>query len=318
MNLNFLARADASGHAAGQQEDMAMKVSNSLSWRRYEQSAGGITKRSAFRIPVKYYSASWWRVALRGRIQDAYSRLTYRPRVVSLEVDDERFRFFLGDPIGQRYYANFSSNQEWTFVRDRMIRPGMTAFDIGAHHGMTTILLSRRVGSAGHVVAFEALPSNAEIVRRNLDLNELSNTRLRVAAVGAQSGTVMMRNRSNSAILQNGSTRGIEVPVTTLDDYVADTGIVPNFLKIDVEGFEIAVLEGAAGILAHRPALMIEVHSEIVERYGHKPNDIWRLIPQDGYEVWIQEGDRDAPVPYIRDSPLRRRCHIFCLPLQTH
>jgi FkbM family methyltransferase len=122
-------------------------------------------------------------------------------------------------------------------------------------------LLSRWVAN-GRVIAFEAHPTNASILKENMRLNGCDNVTVVGNAVGPDY-PVHIRDRSNSAV-QASIRKSLTVDCVSIDRYCKDNSIIPDIIKIDVEGFEIDVLEGAREILKSRPALFIEVHSEVL------------------------------------------------------
>ena len=160
----------------------------------------------------------------------------------------------------------------------RLIRPGFTCADVGAHHGYFSLLLAKAVGSEGRVVAFEASPANARVLRRNLALNRLTGRVDVVEAVvadGSRTTYPLWPARSGGStewtLSEEFAARADAVPVvreprvvsgTTLDE--ALRGRPPNLLKIDVEGAEALVLAGAVGILREvRPLIVLEFHREL-------------------------------------------------------
>ena len=83
-------------------------------------------------------------------------------------------------------------------------------------------------------------------------------------------------------------------------------------MKIDVEGFEMQVLEGAKGILSTLPRLAIEVHAEFLPKYNASVEGIMSLIDVAKYTVWIQR--RDDLEPVLHDgAPILSRCHLFLI-----
>jgi FkbM family methyltransferase len=158
----------------------------------------------------------------------------------------------------------------------RILRPGMVAFDVGAHIGWVAVQFAHLVGQGGRVLAFEPGSNNLGYLRRNLA--RFPHALLIDSAVGAEVGEAELfeenltgqnnalqapyhRLAANAAL--NPADPAIvarRVPVTTLDQAAAAVGIDPHLVKIDVEGFELPVLQGAAALLARaRPVLMVEV-----------------------------------------------------------
>jgi FkbM family methyltransferase len=140
-----------------------------------------------------------------------------------------------------------------------VIRPGMTVADIGAHIGFTTLLLAQLVGPTGTVIAFEPDPQSFARLRRNIDLNALTNVHLRPEAVADRPGTLRFaaQGETTSHLASHGE-EGVDVPVVSLDDLPYRFDLI----KIDVEGHEASVLQGMSRILQgnNRPALLIELH----------------------------------------------------------
>jgi FkbM family methyltransferase len=144
-----------------------------------------------------------------------------------------------------------------------LIKPGMTVFDIGANAGFYTLAFSRLVGPTGHVWAFEPFAENASNVLRHLALNQISNVTLIQAAVADKAGlTGFNIAPSNSMGTVTESVGTYSVPVIALDALI-ETGAVrmPDVIKMDVEGAESRVLEGAARILNEgTTSLLIALH----------------------------------------------------------
>ncbi len=148
--------------------------------------------------------------------------------------------------------------QAW--VRANVPRDGVV-IDAGGNIGLTALILSALVPD-GHVHVFEALPENAEYLRRNIQENGIRNCTVNAVALGRQPGTVRMSAHGPGSHVQAGGA-GAEVPVVTLDSYVAEAGLTRlDFLKLDVEGFEPPVLEGAAGTIERfRPPVFMEFNT---------------------------------------------------------
>lgn len=142
----------------------------------------------------------------------------------------------------------------------RLAQPGLRAFDIGGHNAYYALVLARLTGEP--VVSFEFDPVAIERMQRNLALNPglAQHVEIRQAYVAYETSAA-----SGAA---------------TLDDAIARDGLpAPDLLKIDVEGSEAGVLQGARSTLSRHPHLIIETHGEAVERecvellaaYGYKP-----------------------------------------------
>jgi FkbM family methyltransferase len=245
-----------------------------------------------------------------------HGRRFFRPYVIrKKEMEGVVFDFLVGDRTGRNWYDRVCINnpiwREMGFVRDRMIQKGDVIFECGGHHGCSAILLSNWVGPDGKVITFEPLRSNFEILEKNVRLNSLSNVVPKMEAVGAKAGTITF-DEAISGISSNA--KGVAVRVSRLDDYGY---LNPTFLKIDVEGFELQVLQGAKAILARRPKLEIEVHAELLHQYGASVEDLFRLIDMRNYRAWVQWKDDQQPEEYDMSTPIQSRAHLFLIPLTS-
>ena len=147
------------------------------------------------------------------------------------------------------------------------IRPGMTVCDVGAHIGTHTLFFSRAVGSAGKVYAFEPQRVVFQVLAGNAALNSLQNVWCRQVALGSRSGSAAIpavdygsSDNFGAIALREAGRGGETVPISRIDDLgLASIGLI----KIDVEGMEKDVLEGAANtIRGCRPVIYVENNRE--------------------------------------------------------
>ena len=132
--------------------------------------------------------------------------------------------------------------------------------DAGGNIGLTALMLSHLLPD-GHVHVFEALPANAAYLRQNVDANGIGNVSVNAVALGDRPGRVAMRGVGSSSHVAPSGPAGIAM--VTLDGYVAEAGLARvDFVKMDVEGFEPAVLAGAAGLIERfRPPILMEFNT---------------------------------------------------------
>jgi FkbM family methyltransferase len=157
-----------------------------------------------------------------------------------------------------------------TSVQEAMVRhlgPGGVFYDIGANVGFFSLLGARLAGPEGRVFAFEPAPDNAAAIRHNASINGMSNISVIARAVSASAGVGKLQvvdDQSWSKLADYGAhpftERVMEVELVAVDELVGELP-PPTVVKIDVEGAELAVLEGMrATIDAHRPAIICELH----------------------------------------------------------
>jgi FkbM family methyltransferase len=150
-------------------------------------------------------------------------------------------------------------------VLSKLLAPGMTFVDVGAHVGLLTLAGARAVGPSGKVLAIEPVPLAFELLSRTVAINGLLHrVEVRRQAAGARREHCKFFVRSvlgHSSLIRGdalaeASTVEIEVEVAPLDDLVQRRERV-DLVKIDVEGAELAVLEGMTRVIADNPELAI-------------------------------------------------------------
>jgi FkbM family methyltransferase len=209
-----------------------------------------------------------------------------------------------GDLAGARLVLDLQTEKDYwlgTYEPDlqtcaaELVRPGMRVFDVGANIGYISLLLARRVGEAGRVIAFEALPANQERLSANLALNPegrrvelvraavvdaVRPVRFLVAGSGGMGKAEGSAGRKNVAYAET-----LEVPGLSLDDFVFNQGQpAPDLIKMDIEGGEVLALPGMARLLAERrPVLLLELH-------GPESLDAaWAAFSAAGYRICRME-----------------------------
>jgi FkbM family methyltransferase len=204
-----------------------------------------------------------------------------------LGLDDSRFKLMNISVPKYNYnlYCRINTN-DFTTRENEIIehfgpKQGDVVVDVGAHIGRYTIISSKRVGINGKVIAIEANPENYEMLKKNIQLNGLTNiialnyavnskeeeSRLKLYLPGEEVGytiyNTIMTNRANPK-----EDKFVEVNATTLDNLLLlqQNGIgheQVNWIKVDVEGAEFEVLKGAINVLSKSKdiVLLIEIHN---------------------------------------------------------
>ena len=170
------------------------------------------------------------------------------------------------------FYSKYAIDELTTLdsVRNKDI------IDAGGYVGDTALLFSSYTDKSIHV--FEASPSNMDIIRETIRLNQLENIVPVSKALGEKSGTATFslgeRNSCNSLVERPGYNypNHIEVPVITLDDYVRENNLEVGLIKVDIEGGEQLLLKGAVEtICTQHPILLISIY--------HSANDFFEIKP---------------------------------------
>lgn len=174
------------------------------------------------------------------------------------------------------------------------LTPDAVFYDVGAHIGQYSLLASER---CREVHAFEAVPTTFEYLRRNIRQNRLANVTVNNLAVSDACGTVEIHessadNLGSSSLVAPDRVSGhvYTVPAISLDEYVK-THPEPDLVKMDVEGAELLVLQGAGSLLKRRhPVLVAEVNEKTLARFGHTPEDMLVALRSFGYEIGSLDG----------------------------
>ncbi len=191
-----------------------------------------------------------------------------------------RERFFeVGDP-------------ELEFTR-QSLRPGGVFVDAGAYHGWYTLVASKVVGEGGRVVAFEPNPDTFSILTRNIALNDCQNVQAFNVALSNADGRVWIYKSSGDGIASSlgkfRETEGREYVATRrLDDILEELKIRRvDFMKIDVEGSEANLLQGAIRTLnASRPTVVFEINPAVARNVGVPERGAWDILAGQGYSFF--------------------------------
>ena len=148
-----------------------------------------------------------------------------------------------------------------TKLFEEFVKPGDVVYDVGAHFGYYTLLSSKLVGERGLVLAFEPSPANLARLYRHIELNDRKNVQVLELAVSDHEGTAHFETRTGSGVGHLADNGPLEVKLTTLDSL--STYPLPQVMKIDVEGAEVGVLEGARNLFAKcKPVIFLSLHGE--------------------------------------------------------
>lgn len=216
-------------------------------------------------------------------------------------------------PVRDRVAASaISALARWTpYVESeicglrQLVEPGAVCIDIGAAAGIYTMALSRLAGPRGQVHSVEPLPFANLLVARMLNVGRVTNVRQHAVALGAEAGIDFMSvpvgrfglvtgrsflDRRAGGPDPNTEFAGqvtVTVTVDTLDGLCARLGIERlDFVKIDVEGAELEVLEGGRGIVdACRPAFLVEIEARHAARYRRSPDEVMGWLFERGYSM---------------------------------
>ncbi len=232
------------------------------------------------------------------------AKLPYAPHRVHLTIAaDERVDFwwsyfpassrpdrsmfaYWGDDIGELRFV-------W-----KWLRPGMAFIDVGAYHGIYTVIAAKKLGNSGRVVAFEPSPRDRRRLQLHLRYNRIKSVTVEPYALAAGEGkasmTIVVAGFTNMNSLRppaiHHPVKQIVVETTTLDEYLNRNHIDKvHLVKIDAEGGEIEILRGADGLLTRqRPLVICELLDRVTRPWGYSAREIvsqFRAYEYDWFDI---------------------------------
>jgi FkbM family methyltransferase len=220
-----------------------------------------------------------------------------RIRLIQLDLGGRMLIVPRNEDVGRQLYLFRSyERRESTFIRNR-IRPTDICFDVGANIGYYATLMAQAAPS-GEVHSFEPVPLNWHLLSLNVLINGFQNVMSNNIALGDRQGRVAFSAASDGAYSsmvptgRRSESARIEVEVDTLDAYIHARGIKRvDVLKVDVEGAEGLVLQGARRLLsdpARRPRItMLELFDANHVPYQTSIGEIIRQMAEFGYSPKI-------------------------------
>ena len=222
------------------------------------------------------------------------------------------------------------------------VEPGMIAADIGANIGYTTLYMCKGVGRRGHVFAFEPDPHNVAFLEKNIKANRFTDmTSIEGIALSDKPGEAKFYVASapnlNSMTRSDRTVSEIDITTESLTSFFGRHNLVPNFLKMDVEGHEVEILDGGFDLYkntSQKVRILLEMHQDTyseghslagqIERYVgigfhvkyvvSTPVARPKLFAEMGYspEMTIPAGGRVRGI--YRDIPNEDAIRLACFP----
>jgi FkbM family methyltransferase len=240
--------------------------------------------------------ATKWHFAryLSGRLESPDS-----PRVKATMREGFRMLLDLGESYERTMCYSGLYNPWLTKVFRQLLRPGDTVVDGGANIGYFTLLAGKRTGSAGSVHAFEPIPTTYQALLDNVQLNGLSQVHPNCLALGreesdlrfdlpADTQTGRPLGRLATAVVHKSAVQ-VSARSITLDAYAAAAGIARvRLVKLDVEGSEIAAIEGMRQLLSERRIdyLVCELNTYLFDASGIPRSAMRDHLSASGYRAY--------------------------------
>jgi len=199
---------------------------------------------------------------------------------------------------------------------------GMNVYDVGAFQGLLTLFFASR---AKRVVCFEPNTQNHNRLMENLILNGVRNVEVRKVGLGSRHETRIMVGNPlllGGASLDRKIVEGMfrarartvveEISIVTLDEEITQAGLpIPDFIKMDIEGWELEALRGARHTLkVHNPTLFLEMHGETIREKRRKVAEIVKFLWEVNYKCirHLETGTTITP----ENSSIAMEGHLYC------
>lgn len=208
------------------------------------------------------------------------------------------------------------------FIKNN-ISKGQTFVDVGANIGLMSIIAQKKVGETGQVWAFEAHPKTFEILEKNLELNDLNSVHSFECGLGNRKEKLTLYDNwsinrgAASTVVQAENAKTTEISILTLDEVVIGQGIFVDMIKIDVEGMEWEVLDGAKRTIETcRPILIVEFSTE--RKAGKSREELYKkILDFDMYSIFKLAGGKERTSKLIQvknGADLPFDDNVFCMP----
>lgn len=198
---------------------------------------------------------------------------TYKNEFGVFTIDPEKDRLMVKGFDGLGHPQKDDVELLRKYINERSI-----VADIGAHIGTMTVPFAKM---AGFVHAFEPMPQNLRLLRLNLEQNDIRNVEVHANALGSREEFVTLTSDNDASSASHRITGPGTIPVKTLDSF----GLDIDFMKIDTEGYEPNVFEGARDTIRRcRPAIFFEFFMPFLRLHRHSLSRIEDVL--EGYAFY--------------------------------
>jgi FkbM family methyltransferase len=210
-----------------------------------------------------------------------------------------------------RLTGHWDSNE--TAAIRYLVKPGFSIIEVGANFGVHTLTMAGLVGPEGHVDAFEANPQVSRYLKQSVALNTLeSKITVHEKAAGDSTGTAHLvfgiQNIGGGHLVSDPSENTVKTSIVRLDDLFT-YGHTVDVLKIDAEGSEAKIIQGALRLIQANPKIIIMMEwfkSALIEQ-GSSPEGLLELLKKEQFKAWKigkRQGDRPTFIPMSFDEIL--------------
>jgi FkbM family methyltransferase len=222
-------------------------------------------------------------------LAQSYTLCPVRGQTYSIYLDSEA-----GDEISSAIAGGTYGFPFEFYLLPELVEPGQRVLDLGAHIG-TFSLFAATLGYP--VVSVEASPRNAALLRHSARKNGFTALRVVQVAVSDQAGELEFIQAGPYSLVSNPgmSNPTISVSAVTVDKLLDDVGWDRvDFVKMDIEGSEVAALRGMSRLLSREdaPAILYESNGYTLNLFGETPAYLMACLEEYGYSCYLVDSDR--------------------------
>ena len=247
-----------------------------------------------------------------------------RSPLKSDNVEIDGHKMFLDSLDSLRLSINGVYEEFETEIVKKIIKKGDVVVDVGANIGYYTLIFAKLVGKEGKVFAFEPEPTNFNILKKNVKINEYENVTLINKAVSNKTGKMTLDldeiNKGGHSISKNNSEKTIEIESIRLDDYFKTYYGKINFIKLDIEGAEVEAIKGMSEILGKNEEanIMAEYNPQSLSNLGTNSEEYLTSLMKFGFKIYDLDAGRKKMVPIdsridLKKYKLKTWTNLLCL-----
>jgi FkbM family methyltransferase len=271
---------------------------------------------AGWKVNALLHATGLTRIPVMGRIWFSFKRLAARwiasGRGVPVQLG--------GQSVNIHPFTIAYGIDDWepytTELFKKVLKPGSTVLDIGAHHGYFSLLAARCVGPEGKVYAFEPASANFRILQKNMELNSFLNVIAVNRAVGDKNTSMAFYYRQETGVtgslfsFQRPDESTITVECVTIDEYLAGNSV--DVIKMDIEGAEPLALEGMKETVAtsKEVVLFVEINPDCLSQGGVEPDGFISRLHDAGFECQIIDEDERSLKAIDGDPGF---CNLYCV-----
>jgi len=241
----------------------------------------------------------------RKRHQSPFQKIRWVQEKVLKHQEDKTLKRVRFGPFSVHYirpyellhtYRDLFENELYRFDSDKETP---LIIDCGSNIGLSVIYYKQLYPKA-RIIAFEPDKGNFQVLKKNVESNGFTHIELNEAAVWTTNGTITFQsNESEGSHIEESSTGGIAVPSVRLND-ILDKEPEIDFLKVDIEGAEWAVLMDCAPNLHKVKYLFLEYHGKVEDT--EKLAGLLKLVDQAGFAIYIRNAADNLDLPFVDRS----------------